>query len=198
MSLYLDGLASTRASKRWLRCLGVACIPMCCAGCICLQVTQNSSRLIALSPSIIAFYGGRAGVEAMAAAVRREQELFLRAIDAVRSGSTTVKIFPGVALIDCAIHADASGNLARAVKSSWWRRHSAADDEDKDAYIAALHAQYVRLGGDPRRIVYGFPEYVLLTERSMAFDSDAFTSVCEAFADPASPLAQLARDSSSS
>jgi hypothetical protein len=57
-----------------------------------------------------------------------------------------------------------------------------------------LFAEYIRLDGRVSQVIYGYPEYVLLTQRNMAFTSDAFTRICKDFTDPTTPLAQLARD----
>lgn len=222
-SLYLDGLASTKAETYWLRCFGVACIPCCCAGLLCFLSTANARSLLASSRTIMSFYGGgdpkrsRAGVEAMAASVRHEQALFDQAMDNVRHGVKSneeqqvksneeqqVKIFPDVTLIECAMQADASGNLTRAVDSSnpssnprLVRKFMAAVDAatlaDRALYTSALFAEYVRLGGRVDNVIHGYPEYVLLTQKNMAFTSDAFTQICRDFADPTTPLAQLAR-----
>ncbi len=161
----------------------------------------NMQSVIRDAKSIIDFYGGADETARVAAAVRKEQSIFLRAVDGVRAAGSAV--YPNVTLLECAKIFDASGNLMRAL-SSKHSLHSLAgsrnvfiftDDLGRDAYTSALYAEYVRLGGNHRIVVYGLPEYALMVA-GCAFTSTVFTDLCSLFVDPMNPLSAIIRDHS--
>lgn len=187
-SLLLTEAASARSQARCVRCLGWSCVPCCCVGCLCLMQVGEVDAQLRRADAIVAFYGGAEGCKAAADGVRREQGLFIDAVNRVRALGGPV--YPGVTLLDCLAYADASGNLARALPNRVWLTRSSGA---RDQYLAAVHAEYVALGGDGRRVIFGLPEY-LLHAAGAAFTSISFASACDAFVDPTHPLSGLARD----
>jgi hypothetical protein len=194
MSRFLAEFPSARREIGCMKCLGWTCIPCCCVGCACLSISEGMSVLFANAEAVVRFYGGRDAMIKVAEDVRHENCLFLQALENVRKKGVSMY---RLSLLECIQLADDKGvDLGRALSSASamdFGRIFGGPSQGTITYAQAVFHEYVELGGNTARIVYGLPEYMLQVERTQ-FTSKGFASLCEAFVNPTQPLSWMAKD----
>ena len=141
---------SITCGKVW----GWLCMPICCAGFICLIPSYAFESMLTELKKIVALYTPEV-LNGLAKDISREEDIFLKACTKVNE--TETMIFPNIRLIDVICAAD---QKASTMLMQYANTYEFTNKQQQHEYSLKVFDQYIINDGNSNVIIFGFPEYM--------------------------------------
>ena len=155
-SYLVNSYNETRKALFWAKFWGWICVPCCCIGCMCLAPATILSGMIDDLSAIIKIYTSDK-LKTISRDIDYEQDIFIQACNNVNA--IALSVFPNIQLIDCMCVVDKKLGSMLEYKANF-DLFISSNKSEKDAYMIKVFTEYVKLEGNTKVIIYGYPEYM--------------------------------------